>query len=227
MVARLVFLQKSPAKPASACLEDHRGAANATSLPVLDVCISLALLQITPSRAEANSGTWDVAEFNGCFGSGRDDLDRILGPEWTIQDLREHHAYCCRKSGGRLSGNQCVAPPSSAASSFAPSLGKVGDSVSSGRLEEACLAVDGLFFESSRGGGYSCTKHNCDRKDGNCMIACGGDRQCLALTPSQINSPLTLFGILQNGDNVNRSRSEASSSSSDGGAPEQPPPVFY
>lgn len=189
------------------------------------ICIVLALLHTTPLRAEANSGTWDIEEFNGCFGSGQDDLDRILGPEWTLQDLREHHAYCCRKSGGRLSGNQCVAPSSSAASSLAPSLGKVGEPVSSGRLEEVCLAVKGLFYESSRGGGYSCTKDNCDRRNGNCMIVCAGDRRCLALTPSQITSPLTLFGILQNGDNVNRSRSESSSSGSVSGAPEPPPPV--
>src|SRR5215203_2797594 len=99
------------------------------------ICMVLAVLHATPLRAEASSGTWDLEEFSGCFGGGRDDLNRILGPEWTIQDLREHHAYCCRKSGGTLSGNQCVAPPSSASSASAPSLGKVGESVSSGRLQ--------------------------------------------------------------------------------------------
>jgi hypothetical protein len=193
---------------------------------VLVTAMALASLQATPLRAEANSGTWDIAEYDSCMPRSADDLDRILGPSWNVEDLIEHYRYCCYKSGGVWTGRQCQAPASSASASSVrlPHLGKLDERVNPGRLESVCQDVKGAFDDGQSGGAYLCTKKNCDLEGGDCAIACADDLRCLAFTPNPITAPLTLFGILQNGDNRNRGSTEPSSK---GRSSEEPPPGIF
>jgi hypothetical protein len=68
------------------------------------------------------------------------------------------------------------------------------------QVEQACKRVGGEFgrFDNA----FGCINRLCDDK-GNCVITCYGGN-CLAITPDQLPDQVTLLGILQNGDNVDR-----------------------
>jgi hypothetical protein len=75
----------------------------------------------------------------------------------------------------------------------------------SGELKTACGNAGGDFVDNTDidpNGGYSCTHQNCDGKGGNCTVSCG-TKGCAGTTPAIISFPVTLLGLLQNGNMVN------------------------
>lgn len=176
---------------------------------IVSALIVLALFAVNPVHAGDN---WDIGEFDSCMTFTTEQQDRIFGD--NMDALTEHNRYCCGKSGGVWrtvgTGGYCVAPPASASS--AQSLGILKDWVNSGRLERVCRDVNGLFDKGPTGENYLCRKENCDLRGGECQIFCAKGRQCVFITPDRLTVPVTLFGILQFGDNVNRSKGEASPS---------------
>lgn len=68
------------------------------------------------------------------------------------------------------------------------------------RLEKTCLNAGGTYSDGPRG--YRCDNENCDKKGGTCTVKCTDNGPCEGSTPKVISIPVTLFGILQNGDNV-------------------------
>jgi hypothetical protein len=111
---------------------------------------------------------------------------------------------------------------------------------SSSQLASACGAAGGDFVDNTDvdpNGGYQCTKSNCDGQGGKCTVSCG-TKGCAGTTPSRIVKPMTLIGLLQNGNEVIRdpivtggtdSLSDPSSAgpASAAAATPPPPPSFY
>lgn len=64
----------------------------------------------------------------------------------------------------------------------------------------ACDNAGGTFI-SGEGGGYACTKQNCDGKGGECTVDCKPDGTCKGSTPNRTNprSGNTPESILSNG----------------------------
>jgi hypothetical protein len=188
---------------------------------ILSVLVALTLFAANPVRA---ADSWDIEEFDSCIDMDTEDQERIFGDDEEALD--EHYRYCCHKSGGEYvkygANGYCVAPPASAG--FALSLGILKDWVNSGRLEQVCRDVDGLFDKGLSGKSHLCKKENCDLRGGECQIVCAKDQQCVFLTPDRLTGRVTLFGILQNGDNVNHSREEASPSESNKAKADEPTP---
>jgi len=83
---------------------------------------------------------------------------------------------------------------------------------SEGQLQSVCTSVK-ANFTLLKGFGFSCLKPNCDGKGNDCSIVCHDDRRCAAQTPDVIRHAMSLRGILQNGDNIDRSVDEPSGSS--------------
>lgn len=102
----------------------------------------------------------------------------------------------------------------------------------------ACANAGGSFQIHEDAGGYGCTKKNCDGKGGDCHVSCDNGGNCQGSTPARIITPVTMLGLLQNGNNVYYQQSEPSgappSLSGGGGAgvaaapaaPSAPPPVI-
>jgi hypothetical protein len=67
-------------------------------------------------------------------------------------------------------------------------------------VEHACSRVDGVFGRTENG--FGCINRKCDDK-GSCVLVCYG-RKCEAITPDALPDRITLIGILQNGDGVDR-----------------------
>jgi hypothetical protein len=87
---------------------------------------------------------------------------------------------------------------------------------SEGQLEAVCTSVKAKFTKLA-GFGYSCFNRNCNGEGDYCSITCHDDRSCTAQTPNAIKGALSLRGILQNGDNVDRSGSAIESGGSSSG----------
>ena len=81
------------------------------------------------------------------------------------------------------------------------------------RLEAACTSVGGAFADVEPGN-YGCVNRDCDSKGGHCVVICFGSK-CMAMTPGKLAGNLTLIGILQNGDSVDRSKPELTPDSPD------------
>nr|AIA14505.1 hypothetical protein [uncultured bacterium]AIA15082.1 Unknown Function [uncultured bacterium] len=75
-------------------------------------------------------------------------------------------------------------------------------SPSVGDLRTACGLSGGSFSVADDGSGYGCVKNNCDGKKGNCTVACDNNNNCYGSTPGRLTSPVTLLGLLQNGNMV-------------------------
>jgi hypothetical protein len=73
-----------------------------------------------------------------------------------------------------------------------------------GELQSQCVDLGGSFTRSPDGNGYACTVADCDGQGGVCTVACDNDRNCVGSTPTRITQPVSLRGILQNGDNIDR-----------------------
>lgn len=73
-----------------------------------------------------------------------------------------------------------------------------------GDLRMACSRGGGVFSIAADGSGYGCQKKNCDGNGGVCEVACDNNNNCVGSTPTRIDTPTTLIGILQNGDIVVR-----------------------
>ena len=84
-----------------------------------------------------------------------------------------------------------------------------------GQLQSICTSVKANFTKFS-GFGYSCLKPSCNGKGEYCAIICHNDG-CSAQTPDAIKGAVSLRGILQNGDNIDRSDSSSASESRGGG----------
>ena len=104
-----------------------------------------------------------------------------------------------------------------------------------GDLRQACSRGGGQFSIAADGSGYGCTKKNCDGNGGVCEVACDNNNNCVGSTPTRLDKPTTLIGILQNGNEVIRdpvTTGGTTSLSSPGGAsgaaaPSQPPVIIY
>ena len=73
-----------------------------------------------------------------------------------------------------------------------------------GDLRLACSRGGGQFSIAADGSGYGCTKKNCDGNGGVCEVACDNNNNCVGSTPTRLDKPTTLIGILQNGNEVIR-----------------------
>ena len=83
------------------------------------------------------------------------------------------------------------------------------------QLRGVCSKVEG-DFNRPEGFGYLCVKPDCNGKGDYCSIVCPDGRQCTATTPDVLKGAASLIGILQNGDNILRSKPSASEEN-DGG----------
>jgi hypothetical protein len=68
------------------------------------------------------------------------------------------------------------------------------------QVEGACARVDGVFGRTENG--YGCINRKCDEK-GSCVLVCYRGK-CEAITPDPLPDRITLIGILQNGNSVDR-----------------------
>ena len=87
---------------------------------------------------------------------------------------------------------------------------------SEGQLQTVCKSVKANFTDVA-GFGYSCLKPNCNGKGDHCAIICHDDRRCAAQTPDLIKGAVSLRGILQNGDNIDRGNSSSETEGGGGG----------
>lgn len=92
--------------------------------------------------------------------------------------------------------------------------------VNSGRLENACQQVKGKFLRTETS--HSCVNRACAGSGMVCMIYCVNGK-CSGGMPTKPSASLTLRGILQNGDNIDRSSSPGPSGGG-GGANGGPDP---
>lgn len=97
-----------------------------------------------------------------------------------------------------------------------PIIGPMQERPSKGQLQGVCESVKANFVNVA-GFGYTCSKPDCDKKGNDCSIVCHNDRSCTALTPDAIRHAVSLLGILQNGDNIDRSNSSSPSENMGGG----------
>jgi hypothetical protein len=86
---------------------------------------------------------------------------------------------------------------------------------SEGQLQSICTSVKANFTKFE-GFGYSCLKPSCNGKGEYCAIICHTD-SCTAQTPDVIKGAVSLRGILQNGDNIDRNNSSSATESQGGG----------
>lgn len=184
--------------------------------------LALLFSPVTTSASVAEDSSWDIGEFDSCFGLTTEEREKLLGS--SMEAWWRHYEYCCIKSGGRMSHNKCVAPGTapSSASATPLSVKPMQDSPSEGILKNACARVKGIF--GSNESGFACTKTNCDGNGGHCTVACV-ERACVAFTPSPLTKPASLVGILQNGDN--KPRDDEAHDLPEKGAPEAPPAILY
>ena len=88
---------------------------------------------------------------------------------------------------------------------------------SEGQLQSICTSVKANFTKFE-GFGYSCLKPSCNGKGEYCAIIChDDDDSCTAQTPDVIRGAVSLRGILQNGDNIDRSDPSSATESHGGG----------
>lgn len=80
--------------------------------------------------------------------------------------------------------------------------------VNFGRLENACGQVKGKFLQTETS--HACVNRACAGPGMVCMIYCANGK-CSGGMPDRTDASLTLRGILQNGDNLDRSPAPASS----------------
>ena len=99
------------------------------------------------------------------------------------------------------------------------------------QLANACNSANGDFVHHNANEGgvastesYSCTTTNCDGKGGNCSVNCG-PKACTATTPIVLGGPLTLVGILQDGDNVIHVYADDDGSATPNHGGDTPPPA--
>ena len=65
-----------------------------------------------------------------------------------------------------------------------------------------CGAVGGTFWSDN--GAYGCDKPDCDNKGTICFVVCEAGGNCEGSTPLTGSNPrVTIYGVLQAGDNVN------------------------
>lgn len=86
--------------------------------------------------------------------------------------------------------------------------------VNAGRLQNVCLQVKGDFQRTRTS--HSCTNAACAKSDMACIVRCA-DGKCVGGMPDKSSGPVTLLGILQNGDTINRSGSPVSGGGDSGG----------
>ena len=98
-----------------------------------------------------------------------------------------------------------------------PNIRPMQESPSEGQLQGVCTRVR-ADFTSLKGFGYSCVRPNCNGKGDYCSIICHGDRHCTAGTPDVLRGPVSLIGILQNGDNIFRTEPYANENNGAGGS---------
>ena len=96
-----------------------------------------------------------------------------------------------------------------------------------GDLQSACGKAGGTYTPDENGDGGECKKDNCDGKGGYCSVGCHKDGTCVSSTPTILTRPVTLIGILQNGDNVVHEVQPAFTGDGNGGSSpaSSPPPT--
>jgi len=110
-------------------------------------------------------------------------------------------------------------PQTAERESFRPNIKTMQEGPREGQLQSICKSVK-AHFTNLKGFGYSCVNPDCNGKGDYCSIICHGDRRCAAGTPDVIRGAVSLRGILQNGDNIDRSDSSSESSGDGGGGTE-------
>lgn len=106
-------------------------------------------------------------------------------------------------------------PPKTGLESLRPNIRPMKERPSEGQLQSICKSVKANFTKFE-GFGYSCLKPSCNGKGEYCAIICHEDG-CTAQTPDVIRGAVSLRGILQNGDNIDRSDSSSPNESRGGG----------
>jgi hypothetical protein len=126
--------------------------------------------------------------------------------QWEIcnQDCNEDFGICSRGDGVAMQGG------SGAGADAGQSDGVLGEAnlhnvhvvriglVGEAQLERACTKVKGVYSKATNA--FGCVNRQCEAK-GSCTLVCYGGN-CLAITPGRLLAPITLLGILQNGDKV-------------------------
>lgn len=110
-------------------------------------------------------------------------------------------------------------PPKNELATLGLNIREMQERPSEGQLKNVCTNVK-ANFTNLEGFGYSCVKPNCNGKGDYCSILCLGARRCTAGTPDVIKGPVSLHGILQNGNNIVRSDPGSESSGGGGDASE-------
>ena len=151
--------------------------------------------------------------------------------------------YCCDGAACYVCNkdlNYCVIVSDSAAGSSPKidlksrglNIRQMQERPTEGQLRGVCTRARANFTKLE-GFGYSCVKSNCNGEGDYCSIVCHGDRRCAAGTPDVIKGAVSLLGILQNGDNIDRNGSSTPDESlggkgdGDGGNPCGPDGCLY
>lgn len=195
-------------------------------------CLSLAFAALLASPAAAQ------VRNDGGLGNSSDTcadalLECVLDCTWLEddgefatcnQDCNEDFGICSRGDIASTGGTAGTAGQSTG--TFEPPNGRNRHVVAVGlvgaaEVEGACRRVGGEFAQSPDT--YGCINRLCTAT-GNCTFACFRG-SCTAITPDRLTGPMTLIGILQNGDSVTgRGSGNTGGSLSGGSSGEAPAP---
>lgn len=169
----------------------------------------------TTFAAPENSGT-DVVEF--MFWQCLLDDHKPTTTQSASQCCDGDGCYTCLSDFSEcwISSDTSSSAQITALQSQRPNIRPMQESPSEGQLQGVCTRV-GADFTSLKGFGYTCVKPNCNGKGDYCSIVCHGDRRCTAGTPDVLRGPVSLIGILQNGDNIFRTEPDAKEDNGGGG----------
>lgn len=76
---------------------------------------------------------------------------------------------------------------------------KVNFTATVSQVRAGCSKGGGTFGAHIDGGGYGCSKANCDGKGGKCEVHCTNNNQCTGTTPSRVFTGMGIPQILTNG----------------------------
>ncbi len=187
---------------------------------IIAAVVTAVLLALLPaaSALSADNGTKGSKEraaycsdvHSGClkvYCDGADTLDTMI---WCTTKCQQIYGSCLDAARG---SNPLVEgmPAGQSAGVLAEEGTDLGLNIvnlpliAEARLESACTRVPGAVFALLERGNYGCVNHDCDDKGGFCTVTCVGGK-CSGFTPGKQTGNLTIIGILQNGDNIDRSK---------------------
>lgn len=179
------------------------------------LCLTLLVGIASPAPAAEDDSSTEMSLLEHAFWICEE--DHILRESSSaLQCCDEGACITCSKDFSVChieSNTRGSASPGTGLASVGLNIRPMQDRPSEAQLQGVCTSVK-ANCTNLEGFGYSCMKPNCNGKGDYCTIVCHDDRRCTAGTPDVIKGAVSLRGILQNGNNIDR-RDSGSESPSD------------